>query len=350
MIGDVGFLHRTLTGEIAHIVGATDAADSPRGESELSFEERAAARNLILLCHDCHRKVDSRGMADYYTEEALAKLKEKHESHVRHATDFSTLAPTLVLRLTARVRGALAYATDRQMSESLKAEDLRPGTEDARDSLFDIELPDPETVDWSWTRAEGLIADRVEVVRTRSAEGGIGTLAVFALAPIPTLVLLGYYVDDKSDVRVMPSMRRDDDARWMWPIDPGDPTRFDVRANQGRGNADAVLISINVTADVDRAAIPDRLRALPEFELFASTQGPASISSRESLAAFGASWRGLMARVESEFHDVQTIHVIAAIPATAAIELGRAYMKDAQPEMVIYQREADGYVAAVTLH
>jgi hypothetical protein len=65
----------TWLGEVAHIHAASDGG--PRANTSLSQEERREAKNLILLCRKCHRKIDSD--VEQYPAETLIKIKERHE-------------------------------------------------------------------------------------------------------------------------------------------------------------------------------------------------------------------------------------------------------------------------------
>ena len=69
--------HATI-GEIAHICAAND--DGPRANSELSARERNSYDNLILLCANCHAKID--GQPETYTVDMLKGWKQDHEEWV----------------------------------------------------------------------------------------------------------------------------------------------------------------------------------------------------------------------------------------------------------------------------
>ncbi len=349
LVGQTGYFHTTLVGQLAHITGATDGTGSPRGQSVLRAGERATAANLMLLCYDCHRRVDSRGMSSYYDEASLIQLKEIHERRVRDATDFAMLAPTMVLSVAARIRGSFAPATDRQISEALRAANLAPGMDDPRDARVDVSLPDSEEADWSWDRARDQIRRSVEMMRERAANHSIGTAAVFAIAPIAVLALLGFYLDDKTDVRVMPANRRDDDARWLWPISQQREVAFDHDPLQPDPVSEDVLVIVSVSGSVDRALMPSEFADVPSVLLTTAELGPEVVDSPATVAAFGSRWRSLMAAIELAYPAAERVHVVAAIPATLAVEIGRAYMKDSQPDLIIYQRRDDSYYSAVTL-
>ena len=64
----------SLVGEVAHIVGETEAAS--RGVSGLSLAERNEAENLLLLCREDHKIVDDD--PNTYPVDCLHQLKAKH--------------------------------------------------------------------------------------------------------------------------------------------------------------------------------------------------------------------------------------------------------------------------------
>lgn len=65
----------TFLGEIAHIVA--DSRQGPRGDSELTSEERKRHSNLLLLCKDHHRIIDRQKHT--YSVAVLRQMKDDHE-------------------------------------------------------------------------------------------------------------------------------------------------------------------------------------------------------------------------------------------------------------------------------
>lgn len=72
----------TVLGEIAHIVA--DSRQGPRGTAALTEEERDKHTNLILLCGDHHKIIDSQ--PNTYSILVLRQMKADHESRIRRAT------------------------------------------------------------------------------------------------------------------------------------------------------------------------------------------------------------------------------------------------------------------------
>jgi hypothetical protein len=69
-------------GEMAHIIA--DSRQGPRGDSPMSDEDRDKHTNLLLLCGDHHKTIDSQPRT--YSVSVLRQIKEDHEGRIRRAT------------------------------------------------------------------------------------------------------------------------------------------------------------------------------------------------------------------------------------------------------------------------
>ena len=74
-------------GEVAHIV--SDSRQGPRGDVELSDEDRDKHPNLVLFCRNCHDRVDKQSRT--FSVPVLKRIKEQHECRI--ATLASPAAP-----------------------------------------------------------------------------------------------------------------------------------------------------------------------------------------------------------------------------------------------------------------
>lgn len=356
LINSKEFWHSIPTGEIAHNVGATSGAKSPRNDSPLSAEARAHESNLLLLCHECHKTVDSTQHRDSYSVEFLTAKKAEHEERVRQVTDFATLRPTTVFRITASVRGTLSPIPLAQISEALRLEGLTGMGEDTRNGVFDIHLPDPETESWSWSRAKSQIDEKVGRVFEAIAAGDTAVLSVFAIGPIPVLIYLGSRLDDKTETVLYQRQRNDQVGAWTWPAGECVSAVLAFRIEQMMGqlgsvaaDVEEVVVLVSLSAVVSRERIPDRLSGFPVLEVRPENLQPSPdlIDGRAALASFGQTWRDALSLIEATYPKTRKIHLIAAVPTTAAVTLGRHHMRETQPDLVLYQRCNDGSYDAV---
>lgn len=70
-----------IVGDICHIVALSP--EGPRGESELTLEERDKPENLILLCKVHHKTIDDQ--PNHYTVEVVQSIKSDHLAWIDQA-------------------------------------------------------------------------------------------------------------------------------------------------------------------------------------------------------------------------------------------------------------------------
>jgi hypothetical protein len=70
--------------ELAHNVGHKPTATSPRWEDTLPLALRNLAENLLPLCGDDHRVIDSKLTRGEYTVEGLREIKRRHADRIRY--------------------------------------------------------------------------------------------------------------------------------------------------------------------------------------------------------------------------------------------------------------------------
>ncbi len=349
LLGSRTYLHSVLVGELAHNVGATATAGSPRGLAE-DIADREAEENLLLLCHACHRLIDDEDHAPYFTTERLRALKKKHEDRVRVAATSGGMRRTAALRVGGLVRGATALASQRQTADALLADGYL-GLVDSRwqgDFLCNI-AGDPSRSTY-WRAAQEEIDATLGLVEQSVASGEVEHLSIFAIAPIPLLVHLGSRLDDKTDTRLY-QKHRDGDQGWRW--DATAPIQdFSTSATIGSTAATAVVLAASLTAEVQKANLPDALQGLPYFEIRpeADRFGPSLFSHPNTLRNFADRWRTLLAEVEKTCPGATRWHLVAAAPLTAAIEMGRAFMRGAQPPTEVYERQNGTYTPVIQVN
>jgi hypothetical protein len=93
-------------GEMAHIVA--DSRQGPRGNSPMSDEDRDKHTNLLLLCGDHHKTIDSQPHT--YSVPVLRRMKEDHEDRIRRATS-GTAQPVPLPRTREVIHSSLLPVT-----------------------------------------------------------------------------------------------------------------------------------------------------------------------------------------------------------------------------------------------
>src|SRR5215211_6156641 len=78
-----------VLGEMAHIVG--EKRRGPRGADEMPPSERNSHANLVLLCGDHHKLIDSQPNA--YSVPVLRAMKSDHEARIPAGNGWSLRLP-----------------------------------------------------------------------------------------------------------------------------------------------------------------------------------------------------------------------------------------------------------------
>ncbi len=327
-------------GQLAHIVGATKAKGSPRGDEPLALPDRAMAANLMLLCNDQHKVVDDGTLWKTYSFERLRELKAEHEADIRRLTGLRKRNKSTVVRLVGQIRGnAVDLSTDAVVGTLLEQQ-LFPDTSlhDGDDFLVDVrQLPgEQEGAAYYWQAAEAELRRRMSPLRKYIVSGSIEHISVFALARIPLLVLLGTLLDDAVPL-VVNAKDRSSPTGWGWKGRDGSPVTFAVETTQGAGDP---VVTFSLSAHVQPSALPPELAGRPIYDLRPAEAAPSVelLRNAADLAAFTSCWRDLLTQLERN-HRGRPIAIVPAVSVTAAVNIGRALMVGAHPALNVYDLE-----------
>ncbi len=336
-------------GELAHIVGQTSSAGSPRGLATMDLPDRDDPDNLVLICDDEHDEMDKTATRDFFGVELIRELKRAHEERIRRVTAISPDQTTVVLRMIGRLNGSAVEVGQETAARTVITTARRfPKFNMAYDrSSIEIDLRNiPGELSGSqeyYRMATSLIDEIIEHKLTEGAlKEQIRHLSVFAFARWPLIVYLGSRLDDTMPVDVY--QRHRSSQMWEWPSDsPGMFAAFTPDADV-TDTGDGVLI-LNISGTVQCARIPVDLQNAPRFRLDWANRSPSpdALSSRQALQDLEAALRELFAYIESSHGSIERLHTFAAIPMSAAVALGRVLNSKINPCLILYDRTLTGY-------
>jgi len=330
--------------DLAHNVGHKASASSPRGEHSLPPDQRNLAENLLLLCGDDHRTIDDRVTRGVYTVEYLYELKRRHEDRIRYLTGLGEDAETVVLRVIGDIRGGPV-----ELSEQRAARDvLNTWRRYPRfgwgygGSDFEVDLRGlpAEGTPLFWQAGRERIQEQLGVrLRDAVARGQVRHLSVFCLARIPLLACVGEQLDDKVPVELFQKQRGGDEG-WGWD-ERAAPVSF--RSESVRGGSSArVAVLVALSAALSLSDLPDELAGAAVWTITPREQPPGRdiLRARVSLDNFARAYHDCLGEIEAVRPKPSAIDLLPAVPAAAAVTLGRGLMRGAQPAVRIYDRQA----------
>lgn len=314
-------------GEAAHIIGFSE--DGPRGESTLSKSLASDLDNLMLLCGNCHKTIDT--MRESYTIKHLREMKKAHESRIALVAGIDAGRQSHILLYGARVGKHSVHLTFRRAAEAMLPLWYPAEAHEIDIGMHNAVWEDASPTFWALERKQ--LKDSIEHrVRPRLVSKDISHLSVFAFAPQPLLVYLGYLLSDITAAEVYQLHREPND--WKWQADSlGRSYIIEEPASIARDPA--LVLSLSATVSDDRI-----LKVVPGASIWRiRTESPNNdfLKSREQLRAFREAARSLLDRIKMRHGESATIHVFPAVPVAIAVEFGRIQMPKADLPLKLYE-------------
>jgi hypothetical protein len=224
-----------VIGEIAHVAAA--GAAGPRAALSMSDADKNAYDNLMLLCQNCHGRVD--GQPSFHSVTRLLDMKQAHEAWVR---------ASLPERGRSRTGwSALVLRGDHPLDMATIEAALSPDFAIAAPQVLSVSM----NSDWP-------VADKKIAAAARALLAGDDAfdkrIAVFPIAPVSACLALGYHLTSRPHVRLFQHHR--DEQSWVWPRRALPPDDIILNGLDGDSrDADAVTIAFHFSATVSDEAL-----------------------------------------------------------------------------------------------
>jgi len=324
-----------VIGDIAHIEAASKRG--PRANRRASAKERDTYENLILLCKNCHARLD--GQKKTNTVEAIRKLKADHEAWVRASLPERGKSATgwKVILLQG------AHPIDTSQIDAALSPDFRKG----KPSLIDA---NPSDGDWNL-----LLRQMGQKVQALLSDGDPfdRRFAVFPLAPVSTCLTLGHLLTNRPRVRLFQFHRHA--QSWQWPAEPTKDAGLKVQGlpakpRRGRGH---MVVCFHLSASIQNAHIaPVRKGAVGVVHVLAQNPSAAWLRASAQLDELGSLSSSLFESLARKFPNAAGWHLLYAGPAPGAVKVGQQLSPTMIPPVHLYEFRATGdpqYQASILL-
>jgi hypothetical protein len=164
----------------AHIYSFSE--EGPRGNDRVLPEDLNSIDNLILVCHECHRKIDAAVDGGRYPASLLQEMKREHERRIELVTGIDPTRKSNILLYGANIGEHSA-----PLNFAGAATAMFPYRYPASDHAISLGLHNSAVSDrdeqfW-FTERENLEKQFARRVRDRIADCEIVHLSAFSLAP-----------------------------------------------------------------------------------------------------------------------------------------------------------------------
>lgn len=318
--------------EMAHIYSFSK--DGPRGWG--SFTRMPAAlndvANLMLVCHDCHKKIDQDKKGERYSADLLKKWKAEHETRVRIATGITANKRSHVVLYGSRI-GDENSPLQTVVAFDAMFPDWNPADDRSVDLSMDSALDDSTKEFWI-AQAAHLRKEFDRHIRARIDEAQPNHFSVFALASQPLLILLGSLFTDKVPAVVYQPHR--EPKTWKWQPHP-DGFQFRISEPADKNGIPALVFSLSAKIALERveAVLGE---AVSIWEVTIDRPHNDFLRSEAQLSIFREAVRKLMVAIKTAHPNATDLKVFPAMPVSCAVELGRVRMPKADLPMVIYDQ------------
>lgn len=322
---------------VAHIVASS--AKGPRGNKEQSHLLSDKLDNLMLMCADHHKLIDTpiTGPRDYPVER-LKEMKRAHEEKIEKICSLFNVPKTEVVCFSSPIKGITAVDIDYELAAKAVLPNKQPRS--SYGINLQVESVYPYTSKEYWDDCYRQLKFSFDLYMNNPIiQRGNADFSVFSVAPIPLIIKLGELIGDKLPCDVYQKTRFPD--TWEWQAKEL-TNHFVVDVEKTDSTNGIVALNISLTNHVNN----DRILGVGEFEAIykirASTTGVDCIKSIEDLSAFWHTYQSVLDEILSKHGAGCQIHLFPAMPVSAAFEVGRRYMLNTHPSVTIFD-ENNGF-------
>jgi hypothetical protein len=331
--------------EMAHIYSFSK--DGPRGWG--IFTRRPSALNdvgnLMLVCHDCHKKIDQDKKGERYPADLLRKWKDEHEARVRIATGISANKKSHVVLYGSRIGDE-----NSPLQTSVAFDAMFPDWNPADDRSVNLSMQsalDDSTKEFWITEAAHLRREFDRHIRVRVTEAQPNHFSVFALASQPLLILLGSLFTDKVPAVVYQPHR--EPKTWKWQPHP-DGFQFRIIEPPDKSGIPVLVFSLSAKIAAERieSVLGDKVSI---WEVTIDKPHNDFLRSEAQLSMFRETARKLIVAIKAAHSNASDLKIFPAMPVSCAVELGRVRMPKADLPWIIYDQnhKHQRFIEAITI-
>lgn len=331
--------------EKAHIYAFSKNGSRGWGPFRIKPKELNEVGNLMLVCHDCHKKIDHDTNGDRYSAGLLNDWKRQHERRVEIVSGIARDKHSMVVLYGANIGKEKSLLQPLAANEALFP-DWYPAQEYPIELSMKWETGDRDPKFWAIEvgNLEACFATQVRpLIRTQNCQH----FSLFGLAPIPLLIKFGSLFTDKIPAQVY-NLHKEPESSWKWKTGPA--AEFRLKPPASFESAPALVFSI--TASIAGERIKGVLgENVAIWEITVDVPGHAVLNSMENLAAYRSKVREAIVAIAQTHGQKTPVAMFPAMPVACAVELGRVRQPKVDSEWVIYDqnKNPDRFLQALTI-
>ena len=328
-------------GEYAHIIG--DSKDGPRGDVVLSDEYCTNRKNIMLLCPKHHTMIDK--ILEKYSTEELFAMKKRHEERVRRILSIGKDRFSTVITYAANVGCHNCVINPDEANDTL----LLDGCYPSESKPIELGLVNSSVKDKSqeyWAAEQQNLERQFQLkVEQYMQANRMSRFSVFAIAPMPLLVLLGTLMSDKFNAQVYQLHK--EPRSWMWQADKVQP--FIVKEPSDRCGHPVLVFSLSSATIRERVKKMYPEKGVSIWEMTVPKPNNDYLRSKEQLGDFREKVRYILEDINHHAPIGESIDVHMAMSVSCAVTLGMVRNKKADRAFNLFDRNNDQDIKVMTL-
>lgn len=317
---------RTNFSEHAHIIA--DSNKGPRANPNKKYRENP--ENLMLLCSNCHTKIDKN--PEDYPEDLLRKFKSEHEFRIKYITGIKYEKVTEYSIFNTVIGMKDTFADNKSMISSILNDGYYPRSD------FPLDLSsNSSSIDDSSDFYKEHINDLSAKYHKYEKEIKSKTCFLFAIAPQPLLIKLGTLLLKDSNIIVKQRSRAT--QSWDWQ-DSSSRQRIIIKKPDSPSKDKKPILLIDISDKV--VDLKSSFPFLEEFDFWEITvKNPNMnfIKSHEEVNDFSEKSMNLLSEISQTYGNNSSLIVVPIMPNSLAVEFGRVWMPKAHCQLDIYDRK-----------
>lgn len=300
--------------------------------------------NLILLCPECHKLIDSD--VEKYTVEVLKKMKKEHEEQILFVTGIQPDMKSLVVAYGPKIGSDTPYFHKDVLFNTIFPERYPADASPVEIQMKNSVLNDGEPAYWMTEerQIEQMCTDKV----LRAFEDEVTAhVSLFPLGPQPLLVKLGTVLNDKYKVRIFQKHRIPDTWRWL-----DENVKNDIYLENPTDTSKEPVLVLALNANAIKERIAKKMGDIASiWTITCENPGNDMMKHEGQLMQFNRIARKAMDDIKTAHPKAENLKIFMAIPTSCAVELGRIRMPKADLPWVLYDYriEMDEDVETITI-
>ena len=338
---------RVNISEKAHIYSFSEEGPRGWGPFKMNPHGLSEVKNLMLMCHDCHKTIDQDQEGLKYSASLLQHWKKEHERRIVTVTGIAANRKSHVVFYGSNIGEQRSPLQQEDAMEAMFPERYPVSENPVCLSMF-CSHEDKSEAFWE-SESEHLKRIFEQKVVPWIESDSTKHFSLFCLAPIPLLIQMGSLFTDKIAVDTYQPIR--EPKGWHWQEFP-EGFEFVIKKPKELNVDPALVISLSdfISHDRIKNVTGDNV-SIWELTVPEEHIGNDNIRSKAQLSMMRAIVRKLMIQIKNAHGATTPLSIFPAMSVSCSIEMGRARMPKADMPWIIYDQnnKAKKFIPAITV-